>query len=159
MKQLCSLLCGITVVGIFITITVYLGIFAYNNPDPAKCWVVKDLHQCQPTKELIINKAKEFQIDITDGYPMEMHKVVVAWFVWGFFAKVAFIALIVLSGIAAFMGSKVGSFCGACTTGLYIANGVVWLCFGAIWRFSSAGQIMAGDKLERVANISDEEWS
>lgn len=31
------------VAGGFITATVYMGIFAFNNPDPSSCWVVRDL--------------------------------------------------------------------------------------------------------------------
>ncbi len=46
LKNVCCILIGVVFVGIFITLAVYLGIFAYNNPDPPKCWVVKDLHQC-----------------------------------------------------------------------------------------------------------------
>ena len=46
MKNVCGILCGVIVTGIFITLTVYLGIYAFNNPDPLKCFVVKDLHQC-----------------------------------------------------------------------------------------------------------------
>ena len=38
-----ALLCILGVVGVFVTITVYLGIYGYNNPDPDSCWVVKGL--------------------------------------------------------------------------------------------------------------------
>ena len=87
---------------------------------------------------------------------MEMHKVMVAWFVWGFWAKVAATVLLIVCAVISFMGSKVGSICGAITVGLYVTNGLIWLIFGAIWRFSNAGLIASGDKLERLFNISDD---
>lgn len=31
-------------------------------------------------------------VDIVDGYPMEMHQVYIIWFLWGFWAQVAFLA-------------------------------------------------------------------
>lgn len=36
-------ICIISILGVIVTITVLLGIFAYKNPDPGSCWVVKGL--------------------------------------------------------------------------------------------------------------------
>lgn len=36
-------ICIISILGVIVTLTVLLGIFAYKNPDPSSCWVVKGL--------------------------------------------------------------------------------------------------------------------
>ena len=46
------------------TIAVYLGIYAFNNPDPDGAWVVKDAHTVQPTQQDVIFKAAELGIDV-----------------------------------------------------------------------------------------------
>ena len=37
-------------IGMFATVTVYLGLYAYKNPDPKACWVVRDLHTAGVSK-------------------------------------------------------------------------------------------------------------
>ena len=44
---LCS---GTIVLGAFITATVYLGIYSFNNPDSEKSWVIKGLDSTSITK-------------------------------------------------------------------------------------------------------------
>ena len=41
--QAISCLCTLACLGGLITYTVYLGIYAYNNPDPEECWWIKGL--------------------------------------------------------------------------------------------------------------------
>ena len=108
----------------------------------------------------MLSKAKEFAIDVTEGYPMEMHKVLVAWFMWGFTAKVVLIGLGLLIALysVATGGGRASYICGSITCALYVTNSLIWLGFGAIWRFSNAGQIASGDKLERLYGKSDDEW-
>ena len=36
-----GLICGCSCLAAAITYMVYLGIYAFNNPDPAACWVVE----------------------------------------------------------------------------------------------------------------------
>ena len=42
--QVFVIILGVISVGLLATLQVYLGIYAYNNPDPKACWVVRDLH-------------------------------------------------------------------------------------------------------------------
>ena len=93
---MCQLICFVFGAAIFTTITVYLGIYAYNNPDPDGAWVVKDAHTVQPTQQDVIFKAAELGVTVPQGYPIEMSRVFRAWFIWGFWAKVAMIVLSVL---------------------------------------------------------------
>ena len=45
----CSCVVSVVMFGLFCTVTAYLGIFAYRNPDPKACWVVRDLHTATTT--------------------------------------------------------------------------------------------------------------
>ena len=37
-------------------------------------------------------------------------------------------------------------------------SSLTWFVIGAFWRYSRGGQVASGDKLEREAGSSDEEW-
>lgn len=95
---------------------------------------------------------------MTEGYPVEMHKIYIAWFLWGFYAKCAMIALMGITSILHFWADKGSIVVGSISCGLYISNAIVWLSCGGIWRYSKAGVIAAGDKLERQANVTNEDW-
>jgi len=97
-------------------------------------------------------------IDITEGYPLEMHKVLKAWFTWGFYAKAAMLAASAIFIPMFWCHEKASVIMGSIALGLYAVNGLVWVAFGGIWRFSKAGSIAAGDKLERLFGTTDEEW-
>ena len=123
----------------FAVATTYLGIYAYNNPDPDACWVVKDLDAPALTKNDVITNANNLNIEVTKGYPVNMHKLNLAWFTWGFYAKIAIIAAFVVAGI-------VNNWCKASALKIsgisflvYALNTTAWLVAGAIWRFSKAG--------------------
>lgn len=45
-----AIVTGSVAAAVFAVATVYLGIYSYNNPDPAKCWVVKGLELPATTK-------------------------------------------------------------------------------------------------------------
>lgn len=98
-------------------------------------------------------------VDIVDGYPMEMHKVYIVWFLWGFWAQVAFLTATVLNASLFWFKQPVGVMTGSLSCGLYCTNTFVWLAFGGIWRFSKAGVVAAGDKLERLYGTTDAQWA
>ena len=144
----------LTVIAIYTTVTVYLGIFGYNNPDPGSCWVVRDLDSAGKTRAAVLQKATAMAVDVTDGYPIDMHKVFRAWFRWGFWSQLALVFGLILSGLIANCYKLMAGVLSSLTCGVYIVNGLMWVVFGTIWRFSTAGKIAAGDKLERDAGIS-----
>lgn len=98
-------------------------------------------------------------VDIVDGYPMEMHQVYIIWFLWGFWAQVAFLAVSAVIVPLFWFKKSVGMVLGSISCGLYCTNTFVWLAFGGIWRFSKAGVVAAGDKLERLYGTTDSEWA
>jgi len=111
------------------------------------------------TKAEIIDAANKEDIEVTEGYPVEMHKMYIAWFLWGFFTKCVFIVLIGIASGLYFCAENASMIMGSISCGLYIANSIVWLLCGGIWRFSKAGVIAAGDKLERKGGVSDDDWA
>ena len=40
-----------------------------------------------------------------------------------------------------------------------MTNFVVWIVLGTVWRFSTAGSIASGSKLEKPVGMTDESWS
>ena len=150
---------GVISLGVMATVTVYLGIYAYNNPDPKACWVVRDLHTSGVTKSDVIARANSMGIDIVDGYPLEMHKVYVVWFLWGFWAQIICIVLTAIVVPLSFYKQNLASVLGSIFFGLYCTNSFVWLAFGSIWRFSKAGVVASGDKLERLYGTTDALWA
>ena len=150
---------SVIVGGIFLTATVYLGIYAYNNPDPNSCWVIRELDTSFRTKEEVIQRAQIVDIEIPEGYPMEMHKLWIAWFTWGFWSKIILILLTIFSYSISYASTNIATVLGAISYGLYITNGLVWLAMGAVWRFSDPGMIAAGEKLARKSSQSDQDWN
>jgi hypothetical protein len=151
-------ICAAAVIGVFVTITVYLGIYAYNNPDTGSCWVVKGLDAPQLTKDGAIAKSAQLGVSITEGYPVEMHHLFRAWFTWGFWSKIYLVVTSILFQSMNKCIGKTSSVLGAISCGLYLTNGLIWLIFGAIWRYSAAGKTAAGDNLERPDGLTDEVW-
>ena len=149
---------SLIVVGVFATATVFLGIYAFNNPDPEACWVVKGMDDPTTTRDAAVNEADTKSVDITEGYPVDMHRIYIAWFTWGFYAKVAMTALMIISMLVGCWKEKAGMIVGSISMGLYVTNGIVWAACGALWRFSGAGLIAAGDKLERDFDVTDDVW-
>ena len=83
-QEFFSLLAGIVCAALGLFIFVGLGYFAFANPDPKSCWVVRDLAASALTKEGILKKASDMGVDVVDGYPVNMAKVYQTWFAWGF---------------------------------------------------------------------------
>jgi hypothetical protein len=110
------------------------------------------------TKAEIIDTANTNDVDVTEGYPVEMHKIYVAWFLWGFYSKIAMVVLMGITSAVYCFAEKASIIVGSISCGLYISNAIVWLSCGGVWRFSKAGVIAAGDKLDRQAGVSNEDW-
>ena len=126
-------------IGLFTTATIMLGTYAYKNPDPLNCWVVRDLHSGWTSKADAITRADAMDIDVTSGFPMEMHEVFLVWFLWGFWAKVALFAAAALSLSVYQCSPDVGKIVGIISITIYSLNSIVWLGVGAVWRYSKGG--------------------
>ena len=98
-------------------------------------------------------------IDIVDGYPVEMHRVYVVWFLTGFWAQIALIVITAIVIPLYRFKEFYGKVFGCCSYSFYWIATFVWLAFGGIWRFSKAGSVASGDKLERLYGTTDEQWA
>ena len=156
--KMTAVVSGSVAAALFAVATVYLGIFAYNNPDPAKCWVVKGSELPATTKAPAIDNANQLGLDVPSGYPVEMHRLFSAWFTWGFYLKIVFIAAIAVATALSKWEKKYGMTAGAISVSAYVLNAAGWIVAGAIWRFSNAGAIASGEKLERPAGVSNDDW-
>ena len=111
---------GILSVTTFFTIIVFLGIYSYANPDPNSCWVVRDMENTERTRDAVIASATALGVEITEGFPMEIHRVFKVWFRWGFWASLIFLFLSCIIGpIAAKTGSNVAKMLGWVNMGLF----------------------------------------
>ena len=149
---------GTVVAGLFVTATVYMGMYAMNNPDPDNCWVIRDLEMTTRTAAEAVATANAISIDVPEGYPVDMAKVFMAWFVWGFYAKIGISVLMLITAGIYFASENAAIITGAISCGLYLTNCIAWLVAGGIWRFSMAGITASGDLLERADGVTDEEW-
>ena len=155
----CGYCSCIAATGAFLTALGFLGFYTYKNPDPTQCWVVRDLHSAWPSKADAIARADTMDIDVTSGFPMEMHAVFIMWFTWGFWAKITLLAVLTIGFVIFKMGNEYcARLLGFLSGGLYAAQGIVWLGLGGVWRYSKPGQA-SGDELARRVGTSDEDWA
>ena len=131
-----------------VIVVVLLAILTFNSPDPTSCWVVADMDKSERTREQAIISATQLGIQITQGYPMEMHKVFHAWVAWGFWTSIVFMSVFVFSIILMKYKEKAGQIISAVNMGFSLTNFIVWIVLGTIWRYSGAGVIAAGGRLE-----------
>lgn len=98
-------------------------------------------------------------VTILTGYPVEMHKVYHAWFVWGFWANIIIFGLFnVFAAIETYYSKKIAFIGHAVSGSIYCVHCVIWFVFGSIWRFSKVGTVAAGDKLERLSGSDINAW-
>ena len=92
---------SILTIAAFITVTIFLGVFAYANPDPDSCWVVRDLENTERTEAAVVQSAKTLSVEITEGYPIEMHKIFSVWFIWGFWTTLTYLTIFAIGLLVA----------------------------------------------------------
>lgn len=154
---------GITTL-LFAITTIYLGIYSYGNPDPEHCFYIFRLDTTGVSKAAATTLAVERDIEIREGYPMDVAHLFRGWFMWGFWGAIFQISVLAIFLPFAFMVKDKNSSASVLrTTGIIMqylsfANGFIWLLLGFFWRFSDAGRTASGEKLERLENINDNAW-
>jgi hypothetical protein len=83
----------------FFIVLVLLGILTFCRLDQDSCWVIADMDKSERTREQAIISATQLGIQVTQGYPMEMHKVFHAWVAWGFWTSTIFMSMTILAMI------------------------------------------------------------
>ena len=151
--------CGILVL-LYAMFVVYLGVYGYANPDPESCFYIDRIDTPSLTREGAEEFAKEKGIDVRPGYPVDMAHLFRSWFLWGFWSHI--VGLVVqLVFVPMFFLCRVSSAAPHLTymvlQGANCCNLAAWFLMGFFWRFSRAGRIVSGEKIER-AGLQGEEW-
>ena len=144
--QAISCLCGLACLGGLITYTVYLGIYAYNNPDPEECWWIKGLDVSQTTSAAA-TAAGALSDPALTAEPVNVHLVYVGWFLWGFWMCISpCIAAPVLMtlGCVSMQATQVLGGLFSCALG---CGQLFWVIFGFVWRWGAMGQASSRDAL------------
>lgn len=139
-SKLLSCLCACGYLAAAITITVYFGIYAFNNPnEPA--WYIPGTDLTEP--ELV-------PVAPNDGTGTAIHDDFVTWFLWNFINQIIlfsspfiFIISICIGNASETLGKLFHNIvsCGFCVTFF-----VAWI-MGMVWRFGEAGKFASGDDL------------
>ena len=160
-----KMIASLTSLGVFCIVymvfVIYLGVYAYANPDPARCYYVDGLDTTGLSKETVETMAKDQNITVREGYPLDMAHLFRAWFTWGFWGSVVQILIIAIFVplFCLYKNSyKVSQRVFLVMQGLSCCSTFMWFIIGFFWRFSKGGRVAAGDKLDRVAGMSDEEF-
>ena len=150
--QIFGCICSCGCLAGFITFMVYLGKYAFSNPDPLAWYVEGD------NGYLTLTPPAENAEGIVD-----IHGEFVLWFTWMFANMCFYVVMPVFMGIGmCLMASSpmIGNIfnglvgCGSMCSGL-----IVWI-MGMVWRFSAAGKYASGDDVaEGVAGDALEQTS
>merc|ERR1712051_1126152 len=90
---------------------------------------------------------------------IEMHNIFSIWFVWGFWTSLAYLTIFAIGLLAAKKSVRSGRIIISTISGFFCTNAIVWIAMGFVWRFSKAGSVASGDRLERTYGISDKVWA
>jgi hypothetical protein len=137
-----------------VTLIVYLGIFAFNNPDKDSWYGV----DANGEGALF---AKEAEATTTGDTELEdIHGKFVLWFLWGFIMALAPCAAAPVLALANCIHEMVGKVLGGIVSCGMACGGLAWWISGIVWRFKASGSFAAGDALteaERAALPEDPE--
>jgi hypothetical protein len=156
--KICGLIGTVIILTLFITLTVYCGVYAYNNPDPGNAWIIKGVDSPSLTKSAAVDKATADGVTVPEGYPIDMHKVMVAWATWGFWQNLILVAIFALSIAIGTCAPKAFAVMGSLTGLGWMLGTILWLVFGGIWRYSNGGMIASGDRLEKADGQDEAAW-
>ena len=134
--KICMMITSLIMLTLFIVLTIYCGVYAYSNPDPANSWIVKGVDSPALTKSAIVDKATSEGVTIGEGYPIDMHKVFVAWATWGFWQNLILLTVFALSIVIGTCFPKVLAIMSGLTGLGWLLGTILWLVFGGIWRYS-----------------------
>ena len=142
-------LCGLACSSLPIIFTVYLGIYAFNNPDK-EAWYGK----VGDEQSLFVSHADGEGSSATDL--ANIHQRFVTWFLWGFIQTLAPIGI----GLIGAIGAAINPVCGTALGGIggcaMGCGGLAWWITGIVWRFRSDGAFAVGDIPQ--GDVKPDEW-
>ena len=143
LKEGIGALVGCGTLALLITYVVYLGKFAFSNPDNPCWYVTSSWHEPNLTG---IAPIENEDGDIPDNYT-DVHGHFLRWFKMFFWLHIASFATCCCSGCLAQKNKEVAMRClGGCGFIAFITLFWIWIK-GMVWRYSAAGHMASGDYL------------
>ena len=144
---------------LYLVFFVYLGVYGFGNPDPDHAYFIDGVGKPALTREAALALATEQSVEVRRGYPVDMGHMFRSWFLWGFWASAFNIALIMtlvlLCHLCKARQGQIGCI-GLVICAFTCCNTASWFLLGFFWRFSKAGRISAGERIERPEGTSSE---
>ena len=136
-----AFLCALSVCGGLLTLSVYLGVYAFANPDAA-AWYGETLSVYG-----VVTPTLFADPTITTVPLVDIHGQFVIWFLWGFIQAMVTITTVILGVTCLTICRSIDNAVlvhslGGCIIG---CGGLAWWITGMVWRFSSAGKYASGD--------------
>ena len=147
-----GLSCCCIIFGLIATFITYLGIYAFNNPDPKACYFIEGNEVGYATKvEAIVAAGLAADIE-----PVNVHDVYVGWFAWMFWTVVIPLMSLPIGFIISCMRIKF-------LTQLYslvfgggaLVSSLLAIIFGTIWRMNSMGDACTRDAIPKGLSSED----
>lgn len=141
-------ICACSVLAVFVTLTAYLGIFAFNNPDqPAWYANVAGVEGLFGSAEAA-TAGGALTVD-------DVHGNFVTWFTWGFANMVTMFGTMLCAGV---LGSFLPSLasCAMTLSGCAQCSGFAWWIAGMVWRLRQSGKYASGDVMP--LDTTEEAW-
>ena len=131
----CLVSCACCAAGV--TFLVYLGIFAFNNPNPEAWYATKGTDESLFKDEAAATAAGYSDLDNVHGH-------FVTWFLWGFLNAVIPMGLALIAGLCMLISPRAGQVVGS-LAGCGGCSGLAWYIAGLCWRFRASGKYASGD--------------
>ena len=139
---------------LYVIFMAFLAVYGWKNPDPANCFFIDGLDAPALTKELITEQAAAKGVAVRPGYPIDMGHLFRSWFVWGFWGSIFTVAILAAAiPLHIYMVEKRNMIhlSSALCLAISLCNSSAWFILGLFWRFSQAGRVAAGEKLNKSA--------
>ena len=149
-SAVCACLCSCAAAAVPIVFAVYLGIYAFNNPD-SEAWIgtTTEGKYALYKEEAAGTLAKSTAL-------LDIHARFVVWFLWGFLQTVAVpIGSAIVIGLAFLINEGLGKCCGGLSVLGMCCGSAAWWITGIVWRFRSEGAFAAGDMVPEGKTIED----
>ena len=148
---------GLLAIG-YLVLMIYLGIYAYGNPDPKTAFYIDGVDAVSLNKEAISASATKYGVTVRPGYPIDMAVLFRSWFLWGFWGCVVQVCILATAIPLCFVfKSHINMFnmCILVLEAVSCCSSFAWLILGFFWRFSRAGRVTSGEKLSRSSELTD----
>ena len=134
----------------YLIVTVYLGIFAYANPDPDSCYYTIGLDRVSRQKDTVKFAAIAKGIAEKKGYPVNIASLFRIFFKWGFWNNITLVLIIFTAWVLSKWRPDLAKFQLMACTAMALGSSLFHFFLGLSWRFSLAGSIASGSRAEKT---------